>query len=129
MKDFVGGLAKQLDTNFNELRTMQNWIEKYEPLKVQHQIADTLASCLNRKAKQKLGEYDIHVCETLREQILSDFGNPVIQDRVFALIEKLERDSREMMGVTQPFVATDYFQQSPKKNQMQASQQESFRNS
>ena len=33
-----------------------------------------------------------------------------------------------MMGVKQPFVATDYFQQSPnKKNQMQASQQESFR--
>jgi len=30
---------------------MQNWIEKYEPLKVQHQITDTLASCLNRKAK------------------------------------------------------------------------------
>ena len=46
---------------------------------------------------------------------MSDFGNPAIQDRVFALIEKLERDSREMMGVTQPFVATDYFQQSPKK--------------
>ncbi len=123
MKNFVGGLAKQLDTNFNELRSMQNWIEKYEPLKVQHQITDTLASCLNRKAKQKLGEYDIHVCETLREQILSDFGNPAIHERVFALIEKLERDSREMMGVKQPFVATDYFQLSPnKKNQMQGSQ-------
>ena len=33
-----------------------------------------------------------------------------------------------MMGVTQPFVATDYIQQSPtKKIQKQASQQESFR--
>lgn len=129
MKNIVGELSKKLDSNVNEMRTLQNWIEKYEPLKVQHQITDTLASCLNRKAKQKLGEYDIHVCETLREQILSDFGNPAIQDRVFALIEKLERDSREMMGVTSPFVATDYFQQSPKKNQMQASQQESFRGS
>jgi hypothetical protein len=58
---------------------------------------------------------------------LTDFGNPAIQDRVFSLIEKLERDSREMMGVTQPFVATDYIQQSPKKIQMQPSQQESFR--
>ena len=51
MKNLVGQLSKQLDSNFNELRTMQNWIEKYEPLKVQHQITDTLASCLNRKAK------------------------------------------------------------------------------
>lgn len=58
---------------------------------------------------------------------MSDFGNPAIHERVFALIEKLERDSREMMGVKQPFVPTDYFQQSPKKNQMQSSQQESFR--
>ena len=119
MKELLGEVSKKLDNNVNEVRTMQNWIEKYEPLKVQHQITDTLASCLNRKAKQKLGEYDIHVCESLREQILQDFGNPGIQDRVFALIEKLERDSREMMGVTQPFVATDYVQQSPKKNQIQ----------
>lgn len=50
----------------------------------------------------------------MRDQILLDFGSPQIQDKVFALIEKLERDSREMMGITQPFVATDYVQ-SPKK--------------
>lgn len=51
MKNIVGELSKKLDSNVNEMRTLQNWIEKYEPLKVQHQITDTLASCLNRKAK------------------------------------------------------------------------------
>jgi hypothetical protein len=34
MKDFVGGLAKLLDSNFSELLTMQNWIEKELKLKV-----------------------------------------------------------------------------------------------
>jgi hypothetical protein len=34
MKNLVGELSKKLDSNFNELRSMQNWIEKYEPLKV-----------------------------------------------------------------------------------------------
>ncbi len=46
-----------LDSNFNELLTMQNWIEKELKLKLQHQIADTLASCLNRKVDTRRVRY------------------------------------------------------------------------
>jgi len=41
-------------------------MEKYQPLKIQHQITDTLKECLNRKGKMKLVEYDRTVCENLR---------------------------------------------------------------
>jgi hypothetical protein len=34
MKELLGEVSKKLDNNVNEVRTMQNWIEKYEPLKV-----------------------------------------------------------------------------------------------
>lgn len=82
----------------NTQLALQNWVEKYEPLKVQHQITDTLASCLNRKAKQKLGEYDLAVCATMREQILTDYGRPGIKEKVLDLLTKLERESKEMLG-------------------------------
>ena len=34
MKEDLSQVGKKLDVNVNDLRTMQNWIEKYEPLKV-----------------------------------------------------------------------------------------------
>ena len=53
---------KKLEDTTNQQKALQNWVEKYEPLKFQHQITDTLAQCLNRKAKLKLGEYDLKIC-------------------------------------------------------------------
>lgn len=63
VKDSLTTFGKRLDETCNNQKSLQNWVEKYEPLKVQHQITDTLASCLNRKAKMKLGEYDLQVCQ------------------------------------------------------------------
>jgi hypothetical protein len=91
-------LHRKVDEAMNTQRALQNWVEKYEPLKVQHQITDTLSSCLNRKAKQKLGEYDLAVCEQMREKILNDYGHPSIKEKVLDLLSKLERESKEMMG-------------------------------
>ena len=34
MKEEMSQLGKKLDANTNDMRTLQNWIEKYEPLKV-----------------------------------------------------------------------------------------------
>lgn len=65
---------------------------------MQHLITDTLAACLNRKSKQKLGEYDLRQCEKLRQVILDDFGNPSFKERVLDMIAKLERDSNEMVA-------------------------------
>jgi hypothetical protein len=77
---------------------LQNWVEKYEPLKVQHQITDTISQCINRKSKLKLGEYDLQVCAVLREKILTDYGNPTIKEKVLDLITKLEKESVILMG-------------------------------
>ena len=52
----------RLDDLRDSQKSMQNWVEKYEPLKVQHQITDTLSTCINRKARIKLAEYDLGKC-------------------------------------------------------------------
>ena len=54
---------------------------------------------MNRKAKQKLGEYDLQVCDNLRQAIIDDYGNPSFKEKVLDLINKLENDAKEMLGV------------------------------
>lgn len=66
-EEALKAMWKEQERMANEQKTMENWIEKYEPLKVQHQITETLASCLSRKAKLKLAEYDLAACEGYRE--------------------------------------------------------------
>ena len=53
-----------------------------------------------------MGEYDLGVCEILREKILIDHGNPSIKEKVLDLLTKLERESREMAGHESPAHAT-----------------------
>ena len=50
-------------------------------------------SCLSRKAKLKLADYDMRICEELRSKILSDFGHPQIKEKALDLITKLEKES------------------------------------
>lgn len=92
------GIQVKLTEVLDGQRALENWLEKYEPLKVQHLITDTLSACLNRKSKQKLGEYDLRQCEKLRQAILDDFGNPSFKERVLDMIARLERDSNEMVA-------------------------------
>jgi len=97
-QEVSNGIQVKLTEVLDGQRALENWLEKYEPLKVQHLITDTLAACLNRKSKQKLGEYDLRQCEKLRQAILDDFGNPSFKERVLDMIAKLERDSNEMVA-------------------------------
>ena len=51
----------------NQHIVLQNWLEKYQPLRIQHQITHTLSFCLNRKAKKLLVDYDQSICEAMRD--------------------------------------------------------------
>ena len=62
LKNTLHLFEMRLDDLLDSQKSMQNWIEKYEPLKVQHQITDTLSICINRKARIKLAEYDLGKC-------------------------------------------------------------------
>ena len=95
MSDFDMRLEQQRDSQ----KALQNWIEKYEPLKVQHQITETLSVCINRKSRLKLAEYDLQVCAALREAILADFGVPTIKEKILDLITQMERESQKVTGI------------------------------
>ena len=93
LKDTLHRFDLRLDDLRDSQKSMQNWIEKYEPLKVQHQITDTLAVCINRKARIKLAEYDLGKCAQLREGILTDHGVPSIREKILDLLTQIEKES------------------------------------
>jgi len=53
-------------------------------------ITATLKECLGRKSRFKLIEFDLKVCEELRQDILKDNGVPEIREKVLNLINEIE---------------------------------------
>lgn len=80
-------LMKETDQVKNTLKALESWVEKYQPLRTQHQITNTLNECLNRKAREKLQVYDFTISNELREKILSDLGSPSLREKALNFIE------------------------------------------
>ena len=73
------------DVHWN-LRSTDNFIEKYLPIKVQTAISETLLSVINnRKILGRLLNYDIKKYWSLHDVILSDTGVPTLDKRGYRI--------------------------------------------
>ena len=79
------------------------------PLKIQHQMAETVMEVLDKKAKLKFYELNHTMAEALREEIIKDTGHPKLKAKCLDLISKL-RVEQAVLNVTKtgkaPYVAT-----------------------
>jgi len=64
-------------------------VEKYLPLKLQHQLSETVGECFPRKQKQKFYEISRAMAEVLRQDILKDSGVSRFKTKVLDLITAL----------------------------------------
>jgi hypothetical protein len=64
------------DITMDKTRGLENWIDIYMPLRIQHQITETVKECLSRKGKYLLGVVDNLMCVELRSRVFKDVGNP-----------------------------------------------------
>lgn len=69
-------LENNFDLTLDKTRSLENWIDIYMPLRLQHQITETVKECLSRKGKYLLGVVDYLMCTELRERVFRDVGNP-----------------------------------------------------
>jgi hypothetical protein len=70
---------------------LENWVEKYLPLRIHKQISDALANTLeSTRSLGKLLEYDRQNTKALRKTILDDVGNPSLKKDMLDLIQLLE---------------------------------------
>lgn len=59
-------MSLEIDEGSNLCKSLENWIEKYQPLKIHQMIIEALKESLNRKGRYKAIDYDIKVSEVLR---------------------------------------------------------------
>ena len=69
-------LQEQTDKQRNHSFTLENFMEKYVPMRIQSQISETLNSCLDRKGMKFLALYEKQKFEDLHNMILEDEGHP-----------------------------------------------------
>ena len=68
-------------------------MEKYLPLKMQHQMSETLIDCLDKKAKARFIELNTAMATALRDDIIKDSGHPKLRSKCLDIISKLRVES------------------------------------
>ena len=72
----------------NEFMRLENFIERYLPLKVQNQISHTLNYIIEPKNKWRLKDYEEQKFLELRDIMLEDKGLPDIEQECKSVIER-----------------------------------------
>jgi len=84
---------KEIDRSHDSLKnaqtSLESFVEKYMPLKMQHQMSQTILDCLDKKARQRFFELNNIMTDALREDIIKDSGHPKLKAKCLDLITKL----------------------------------------
>lgn len=89
---------KAVDINHEELKNQQmsleNWVDKYIPLKIQHRIFETMEAVLDKKQRQKLADINHTLTDILRDEVLRDTGSSKLKQKVLDVITKLRVEAK-----------------------------------
>ena len=86
-------IEKLVDKNGDHCDSLQNWIDIYMPMRLQHQITETMKECLPRKGKYMLGVVDLQMQQQLRERMFADVNHPNLKKRCLDVITQLKLDA------------------------------------
>lgn len=79
-----------MDEFSNEFMRLENFIEKYVPLKMQNQISETLDFILNVKDKKQLRKFEDKKFTELRMNIIRDKGLPNLEAESKAVVDRAQ---------------------------------------
>ena len=71
----------QIDVQKNKLMTMEHFIDKYIPIRIQQQIGETLNTVGTRTILQKLENFEMEKYKNLNEVVLDDEKHPELLER------------------------------------------------
>ena len=84
---------KEINRSHDVLRdqqiSLESFIEKYMPLKVQNQICETMIECIDKKYKMRFVDINTTMCDVLRQEIMQDTGHSKLKQKTLDLISKL----------------------------------------
>lgn len=67
-------------------------MDVYLPLRIQHQISETVKDSLSKNGQYMLGVVNGMICNKLRERVINDIGNPKLKQRCWEVLNQLELD-------------------------------------
>ena len=76
MEERLLDMENGFDKTRDRCNSLENWIDIYLPLRIQHQITETVRECISRKGKYMLGIADNLISNKLRERVFTDVGRP-----------------------------------------------------
>ena len=100
-KDILYKVHTVMDYFSNEFMRLENFIEKYLPLKMQNAISHTLQFVMEPKQKWKLREYDEVKFLELRELLLEDKGMPDLKRECTTVIQGAREVNSKFNGFDQ----------------------------
>lgn len=68
------GLDKSVVATENHCQALDNYLDKYQPVRMQNMISDTLYACLQDEERREHELYDVDKLHYLYELILQDDG-------------------------------------------------------
>lgn len=86
------GVTQQ--ATLDDLMSMENWVEKYLPLKLQHQISETVGEVITIDQRKRFYEISRSMARVLRQEIIKDKGHSLLKKKCLDLITHLRLEDQ-----------------------------------
>eukprot|EP00343_Euplotes_focardii_P000698 CAMPEP_0205802884 /NCGR_PEP_ID=MMETSP0205-20121125/5358_1 /ASSEMBLY_ACC=CAM_ASM_000278 /TAXON_ID=36767 /ORGANISM="Euplotes focardii, Strain TN1" /LENGTH=330 /DNA_ID=CAMNT_0053070049 /DNA_START=594 /DNA_END=1583 /DNA_ORIENTATION=+ len=86
-EDLQGETSKNQEHIINRIMTLENFTEKYVPIRTQNSICDALKSVMPSKSIKKVKEYEDRVNKTIHEVVLNDHGIADLKGRKESILK------------------------------------------
>ena len=77
----------------NQLMTIENYIEKYLPLRMQNQLYQTVNAVLDKRQRTRFSEFNSRMMEQMRIEVFKDTGHSKLKQKCLDLISKLRLEA------------------------------------
>ena len=93
--DEITSMQKDLDEKTNQFNTVENFVEKYIPIRIQSQISETLGCILTRAQLNKLENFEMEKFQMLNSVILEDDGSADLKEIMREILKEVIREQEE----------------------------------
>ncbi|CDW88205.1 UNKNOWN [Stylonychia lemnae] len=95
MWEEIHKMQRELDEKTNQFNTVENFVEKYIPIRIQSQISETLACILNRSQMNKLENFEMEKFQQLNLVILEDDGSANLQEIMKEILKEIVKEQEK----------------------------------
>lgn len=85
----------EMDQKTNQFNTVENFVEKYIPIRIQSQISETLGQVLPRAQLNKLENYEMEKFNELNMKILEDDGSANLASIMREILKEVIAEQEE----------------------------------